>query len=458
MVSTLLLFALSAAQQDADAITRVIEQEMQRQGIPGISLLVKRGDEVVIRQAFGKSNIELDVSAKPENIYNCGSITKTFTALTVMSLVEEGKLALSDKVSKYVEKAPEHWKDVTVHNLLSHTSGIPEYALIPGLGLIEEYTMDTWWEKMAPLPLDFATNTRFAYSNSNYTVLAEIIGKVSGRDFQAVVKERTIDKAGLKNTKFRRTNEIIMNTATGYFKVGNDMIVSPSEASTSAYGAGGIVTCVDDLVQFLDAVNSGKIVSSATLKQMQQPNRTSDGRKTTYGLGWFVRDLNGHPMVSHAGNTAGYSASMAYFPESKISVAVMGNVYAFSGDNLAIAIARAIEPSLRPVALSEKPDPNPELTKSLFEAFGTLIEGKTDSPLFDREYRGQLESPRGRMGLGGFAQYRDHEPGKFLERKPEDPDTVYTYRIKKGERTFRVLFTVTKENKVFSIAVQREDG
>jgi CubicO group peptidase (beta-lactamase class C family) len=308
------------------------------------------------------------------------------------------------------------------------------------------------------MPLDFAPNVRFAYSNSNYTVLSQVIEKVSGKGYYEAVQERVIAKAGLKNTKFRGSNEIIPRMASGYFKVGNDLIVSPLEATNSAYGAGGIVTTIDDLAQFLRACLDGKVVTKATLAKMQTPNRTADGRKTGYGLGWFVRDLNGHAMVSHAGNTAGYSASMAYFPDSDLTVTLAGNVYAFSGDGMAIAIARLIEPSLRPAVLTEKSDPNPALTKSLFDAFGALIEGKTDSPVFDKEYRGQLETPRGRMSLGGFAQYRDYEAPKFLDRKAEEPDTLYTYRIKKGDRTFRVVFTVTKDNKVFSVGVQREDG
>jgi serine beta-lactamase-like protein LACTB len=455
MLSTLLLFAIP---HDAAAIESVVKAEMERQGIPGISVLVKRGDDVVLRSAYGVANVELEVPARPENVYNAGSITKTFTALTVMSLVEEGKLSLDENVSKHVSRAPETWSEITVKNLLSHTSGIPEYALIPGLGLIEEYTRDFWWEKIGPLPLDFKTGTRFAYSNSNFTVLSEIIEKVSGKSYYDSVRERVIDKIGLKDTKFRQTNEIVPRLATGYFKTGEGMIVSPSEASSSAYGAGGIVTCVDDLAAFLAAVGAGRVVSRETLRQMQTANRTADGRKTIYGLGWFVRDLSGHPMVSHAGNTAGYSASMAYFPDEDLTVCVMGNVYAFSGDNLAIAIARAIEPELRPLKLAPKTDPEPALTKTLFSAFSGLTEGKTDSEVLDADYRAQFETGRGRMSLGGFAQYKDYEGPQFLDRKPEEPDTLYSYRIKKGDRSFRVVFTVTKDRKVFAVSVQREEG
>lgn len=458
MVPSLLLFVLNAPVQDAQSIERVLEQEMQRQGIPGISILVKRGDEVVLRGAFGKANIELNVPAKPENIYNCGSITKTFTALTVMQLVEEGKLSLDDPVSKYFDSFPKQWEGSTIKNLLTHTSGIPEYALVPDLGLTDEHSREEWWAKMGVMPLDFAPNKRFAYSNSNFVLLADIITKIVGRPYKEVVKERIFDKVGLPHTKFRETNEIIMNTATGYFRVGQDMIVSPSEASSSASGDGGIVSCVDDLTKYIEAVNTGRIVSLDTLRRMQTPNRTSDGRKTIYGLGWFVRELNGLPMVSHAGNTAGYSASIAYFPSAKITVALMGNVYAFSGDNLAIQVARAIEPSLRYVPLEEKPDPNPTLTNSLFELLDSLIEGRTDSALLDEEYKGSLETPRGRMSLGGFAQYRDHEAPRFVEKRADDPDTLFVYRMKKADRSYRVAFTVTKENKVFAVSVQREEA
>ena len=269
MLSSLLLIALSG--QDAATVRNYVQQELERQKIPGISVLVKRGDDIVLREAYGKANIELDVPATPENVYNVGSIAKTFTALTVMSLVEEGKLSIEDRVSKYVEQTPEHWKDITVRNLLSHTSGIPEYAVVPGLGLTDEYTRETWWEKIGPMPLDFATNTRFAYSNSNYTVLSQVIEKISGKGYYEAVQERVIDKVGLKSTKFRGSNEIIPRMTTGYFKVGNDLIVSPLEATNSAYGAGGIVTTIDYLAQFLEAVTDGKVVSKSTLATKQAP-------------------------------------------------------------------------------------------------------------------------------------------------------------------------------------------
>jgi CubicO group peptidase (beta-lactamase class C family) len=455
MLSTLLLFAIG---QDAAAIEQVVKAEMASQGIPGLSILVQRGDDVLLRAAYGRANVELDVPARPDNVYNSGSITKTFTALTVMSLVEEGKLSLDDKVARYVEQAPETWSAITVKHLLSHTSGIPEYALIEGLYLTEEYTREFWWQKIAPLPLDFVTGKRFAYSNSNYTVLSQVIEKVTGKGFYEAVQERVISKAGLKDTKFRQTNEIVPRLATGYFKVGEEMIVSPSEASSSAFGAGGIVTTVDDLAAFLRACREGKIVSKATLAQMQTPNRTDDGRKTGYGLGWFVRDLNGHPMHSHAGNTAGYSASMAYFPDQDLTVCVMGNVYAFSGDNLAIMVARSIVEDLRPKKMTESADPDPELTKTLSKALDDLIAGKADNDDFDAEYRGQFDTGRGRMVLGSFAQYRDYEGFAFLEKRSDDPDTLYYYRIKKGDRTYRVVFTVTKERRVFAVSVQREEG
>ena len=455
MLATLLLFATI---QDAATIEGVVKGEMERQGIPGIAVLVKRGDEVLLRSAYGVANVELEVPSKPENVYNVGSITKTFTALTVMSLVEEGKLSLDDKVSKHVEQAPEAWSAITVKHLLTHTSGIPEYALIEGLYLTDEYTREFWWEKIGPLPLDFATGKRFAYSNSNYTVLSQIIEKVSGARYYDAVQERVIKKAGLTHTRFRQTNEIIPNLATGYYKAGDTMIISPSEASSSAYGAGGIVTTVDDLDRLLRACRSGAIVSKATLAKMQTANRTDDGRKTGYGLGWFIRDLSGHPMVSHAGNTAGYSASMAYFPDQDLTVCLAGNVYAFSGDNMAIQIARALVPELRPQQMSERSDPDPELAKTLQKALDDLIAGKTDNDSFDAEYRGQFDTGRGRMVLGSFAQYRDYQGFAFLEKKAEDPDTLYFYRIRKNDRSFRVVFTVTKERKVFAIGVQREEG
>src|ERR1700686_5073236 len=172
---------LGFAADQTDAVDDYIGTEMAKQHVPGLALLVSRGGQVIRAQGYGMANVELQVPVKPETIFQTGSVGKQFTATAVMMLVEEGKIALNDKISKYVAEAPVGWKDITVRNLLTHTSGIPDYGSDENtktkkiIDLRVDYAEEELVHRFAELPLDFAPGSKWSYSNSGYVILGVLI-------------------------------------------------------------------------------------------------------------------------------------------------------------------------------------------------------------------------------------------------------------------------------------------
>ena len=198
LLITLLTATLSvfAQQPISTSVDRYIASELHRQHIPGLALLVARNGQVIQAQGYGLSNVELNVPVKPETISQSGSVGKQFTATAVMMLVEEGKISLGDKISRYLPDSPPAWKDIAVRNLLNHTSGIPDYGSDndnPAKKLIDlrvDYTEDQMVARFATLPLDFPPGSKWSYSNSGYVILGVLIHKVSGQFYGDFLEQR----------------------------------------------------------------------------------------------------------------------------------------------------------------------------------------------------------------------------------------------------------------------------
>src|SRR5437867_1946835 len=163
----------------ADRIDDFVQSAMKQQKIPGLSLAVIRDGAVVKAKGYGLSNLELSVAAKPETVFQSGSMGKQFTATAIMMLVEEGKLGLDDKISKYFSKSPKSWRDITVRHLLTHTSGIKDYTGAD-LNFRQDYTEDDLLKKVETFPLDFKPGDKWSYSNTGYMLLGILIHKVTG--------------------------------------------------------------------------------------------------------------------------------------------------------------------------------------------------------------------------------------------------------------------------------------
>lgn len=454
MLAASLLFLASPQIPAVDAF---VQAEMERTRAPGMTVLVIQGGETIHRAAYGKASLELDADVTPETKFESGSIGKSFTATAVMLLVEKGDVSLDDPVEDHVDGYPELWKGVTVENLITHTSGIPEYAVVEGLYLMDSPTREEWFERMSESPLEFEPGSRFSYSNSNYLLLGEVIRKATGKSPSEFIPEAILEPADMTETLWASHRQIIPNRAQGYYIYGPDLINAFEMGTPEMQGDGGWITTIDDLAKFDQALRDGKIVKPETLEKMRSHFILNNGRRAGYGYGWFIRTINGNRAISHGGNSTGYASSITHFPDRNLTVAIMCNIYQVSGDSVAQRIAAIVDPELKPRVFEEQPDPNPELTKTLFEGLALLAKGEIDPEYLDENLAGYLVTGRGQMQMSGYAPYESFDEIAFLIAEPNEPDTTRRYRAKKGDISFAVTFVVTSSNKIFSVGVSREN-
>ena len=296
---------------------------------PGIIVLAARKGKIIYRKAFGSANLELDVPLKPDMVFRIGSITKQFTAIGILQLAEQGKLQLTDSVQQYIRDFPSKGHTITIEHLLTHTSGIPDYMAIDHPDpYIErhDFTPAFIINHFKNAPLRFAPGTKYAYTNSGYTLLAYIIEKVSGQDYHTYMRKQVLEKAGLKHTFYADEMTIIPGRVSGYTRDKGFYQNTYYQTLSIGYGAGDLLGTVDDLYTWNKALLAGKLVKKETLEKAFTPYRLQDGKTTSYGYGWNVGNMYGARCIKHEGQVSGFISVESYFPEQDVFVAVLTNV------------------------------------------------------------------------------------------------------------------------------------
>ncbi|MFL5602645.1 MAG: serine hydrolase domain-containing protein [Gemmatimonadaceae bacterium] len=362
----LLLLATFASAEcafaQADKLDAYIEGEMSKQHIPGLSLAVVQDGKVVKSKAYGLANMELNVRATPGTVYQIQSITKSFVACGIMLLVEDGKIGLDDKITKYLSGLPQAWSDVTVRQMLTHTSGIPSFVQDQGGGAaIVAFAQKTDSSEQiirwaAARPLKFAPGEGRKYSSTGYHLLGMIIEKVSGKPWGQFLKDRIFTPLGMTSTRVYSPFDIIPNRAAGYNHFGdvpvNGLIFTPAIMESAA---GGLVSTVEDMAKWEIALEQGKILKASTLAQMAMPIKLkndsivqeSDG--TRYGLGWDLPTWQGHRVMAHGGDhVTGFTAIFARFIDDKVAVIVLTNLMPFDIRAVTMGVAGFYVPGLAP--------------------------------------------------------------------------------------------------------------
>ena len=297
--------AQTSASDDAEISEKVdayVAAEMRTEKMPGLALAVVRDGKTIKARGYGLANIELDVPVKPETIFQTGSVGKQFTATAVMMLVEDGEIRLDDPIGKYLPGAPATWKNITVRNLLTHTSGIHDYETesltkkgAAFVNLRDDYTEDELFKKFSGWPLDFPPGSQWRYSNSGYVVLGILIHKMTGQFYGDVLQERIFRPLGMTSTRIISEADIIPNRAAGYRLVNgeikNQEWVSPT-LNTTADGA--LYTNVLDMAKWDAALYTEKVLKKGSLDQMWTRVRLNDGKTAGYGFGWDINTVNGH--------------------------------------------------------------------------------------------------------------------------------------------------------------------
>jgi CubicO group peptidase (beta-lactamase class C family) len=244
----LLLFGVAAAR--ADKVDDYVRAQMRERHIPGAAIAVVRNGRVVKTEGYGLANVELNVPATKETVFEIGSVTKQMTAAAIMLLVEEGRVNLDAPVGKYLPSAPEAWNNVTVRHLLTHTSGIKSYTgIASGFELTKRLKRDEFVKAIGAYPLEFAPGARWNYSNSGYNLLGFIIESVTGASYWDFMRTRIFNRLGMSATTDRDPKFIVPNRATGY-EWQDNRLVGRDYDLTDVFAAGAVVSTVVDLAKW----------------------------------------------------------------------------------------------------------------------------------------------------------------------------------------------------------------
>lgn len=308
---------------------------------PGATAIVSRKGQVIYKKAFGMADMELNVPMQTDMIFRIGSISKQFTGVAILQLVEKGKLSLQDDIKKFIPDYPTHGYTITVEHLLTHTSGIKSYT-----GMTEFESMMR--KDMKPLelidvfknqPMEFAPGSKWNYNNSGYILLGYIIEKVSGKSYEQYVQENLFTPAGMTRSGYGNDSRIILNRAKGY-QQGKDGFENAKYLSmTLPYAAGSLISTVEDLWKWNQALHSYKLVSKESLQKAFTDYKLSDGKSTRYGYGWSFGDIQGSASIEHGGGINGFVTDGIYLPAEDIFVAVFANCDCRSLENLAPKMA-----------------------------------------------------------------------------------------------------------------------
>src|SRR5579863_3070237 len=286
------------------------------------TVLVVDGEKVLLNEGYGKASLEWQIPNEPDVKFRLGSITKQFTATLVLLLQQDGKLNISDQISKYLPDAPRAWEKITLANLLGHTSGIPNFT---NFKEFEAWSQSprTWTEEYAffrDKPLDFEPGSKFDYSNSNYEVLGAVIEKVSGKKYGDLLRERIFDPLGMTDSGVDADDLVLAKRAEGYHPGPTGPVVARSESMTVPWAAGSVYSTTGDLLKWERGLFGGKVLNAESLKAMTTPG------KGDYGLGLFITNHEATRVVGHEGGIEGFNTNMLYVPDRGICVVVLSNI------------------------------------------------------------------------------------------------------------------------------------
>jgi CubicO group peptidase (beta-lactamase class C family) len=359
-ISLVTAAGLHAAAQVAPATTAKLDEVASRYykaDEPGAAVLVLRDGKPILRKAYGMADLEQAVRMRPEHVLEIGSITKQFTAMAILQLVEQGKIGLGDEITKFLPDYPTQGKKITIEHLLTHTSGIQdvtEMASFPST-MRQDVTPQEIIDRFKNEPMEFAPGTKWKYDNSGYVLLGAILEKVSGQSYGDYLRKHVFPPAGLTNTAYGDLAAIIPGRVRGYERENGHVVNADYLSMTVPFAAGALVSTVDDLAKWTDAVATGKLVSSSLVQHAWSSARLNDGSATGYGYGWIVGNAFGTRVIQHDGNINGFSSAELWMPDEKVFVAVLTNLGSGGTDTTFVAnqlASYAIGRPFDPVAIT----------------------------------------------------------------------------------------------------------
>jgi serine beta-lactamase-like protein LACTB len=347
----LTLSVLSLAQQldigsRIPLIEKMIAEEMEKNSIPGVAVAIAKDGKLIYSKGFGFADLENKVPFTAQTVSRIGSISKTFTALAAMQLVEQGKLNLDAEVQTYVPTFPKKSAPITIRQLLCHQSGIRHYK--PGgnemLSNIHYVTVESALAIFKDDPLLNEPGEKYSYTTYGYNLLSRAVETASGESFTDYVQKHIVDPLGLKQTYFDNRIKIIPGRAHFYTRATNfsPVINVPQVDQSNKWGGGGLLSTVEDLIKYGVSYDSEKLAKRGTIEQMWTSQKTKAGNPTAYGLGWNIATDQGKRRVEHSGGSMGATSILTKYPEQGLIIAALVNCDHFSAPQIKTRIAKIL--------------------------------------------------------------------------------------------------------------------
>ena len=285
------------------------------------SILIAREGKILLSKGYGMANFEHDVPNTAQTKFRLGSITKQFTAMAIMQLQEKGLLNVDDPIKKYIPDYP-NGERITIHHLLTHTSGIPNLTSFPDYRrtMMIPSPVEKTIERFKDKPLEFTPGEKLKYSNSGYILLGYIIEKVSGKSYEAYLKENIFQPLNMVNTGYDHHSTLLKHRAAGYALTDKGLINAPYNDMSIPHGAGALYSTVEDLYLWDRALYTEKLVKKGSLNKMFTPF------KENYGYGWVITSLFNHKRIGHGGRIVGFSTSISRYIDDDVFIVVLSNI------------------------------------------------------------------------------------------------------------------------------------
>ena len=441
----------------ADSVDDYILGQMRRRHIPGLALAVVRDGHVLKCQGYGVGNVELGAAATPHTLWRIGSITKQFTATAIMMLVQENRLRLDEPIRTYLDGIPAAWSHITVRDLLTHTSGLPNSTELADWDRLAMFpaTPAEVIKACSRDPLEFGPGERWEYCNTGYYLLGRIIEKVSGQTYGSFLQQRILDPLGMSSTRLDDAGAIIPDRASGYDWHGGCQHNADYLDMSWLDSAGAILSSAEDMVKWDAAIDSGRLLSPDGFEQMWKPTALRTGEFYEYGLGWFLHyDASGR-WISHDGRIGGFTAYFMRHPRQHLTVIVLCNQDNARPRALARQVAGMYVPELAPPAYPPIADNCPRVAAMVKDYFREAAENKLDPALFTHELWSRI-APELSDHVRHARTWGPVQSIELVEQGSDGDETVLRYRVHFADSSRLVLLGVSPDLKIARLESEEE--
>jgi len=411
-----------------------IQALLDRFHTPGAVVEAIEGDRVTYARAFGMRDAARGLRADLETQFEIGSITKQVTAAAILQLEDAGRLHIDSTLATYLPQAP-HAREITLRQLLAHTSGLPDYfTSCADVAKLDSF--DALIGSVADKPLEFAPGSRWRYSNTGYILLGRVIEVVSGESYNHYVRTHLLDRAGMSHTFTLADESRLPGMSIGYDSARVVPAPAPKISEAVGWSAGDLVSTVGDVQRWNAALADGHVVSPRAYQLMSTSAITADGKPTNYGFGLFVDSLEGQPRIGHTGHSCGFAAEDEFLPRQQARIIVLTNSVDGPAESIVTVLMNGLFPDAATAAMQPAAGEDVTMTSRIKSFAMPLIEGRVMRSELTDAASAELSEP---AAVEAFTRYGKPSGFVFKGKIDRNFGPVYIYWLKFGDDIERLL-------------------